>query len=137
MLFPFTRFERSDEKIINYMNTKTKRQLEGTDQPGNVFQVPSLLFHIHRLHLWSFIAGKISGSQSYSQCAQSRIMFPLRLPKSYRQMFQPEAEGLSKIYKVTLCTEYLKGEAFLKNLRSSNGVSCEGEVHCVFVMSQN
>jgi len=137
MLFPFTRFERSDLKITNYMNAKTQREWKGTDKPGTVFQVPSLLFRVYRLHLWSFIAGKISGSQSYSQCAQSRIIFLFRLLKSYRQMFQPEAKGLSKIYYTTLCTEYLKGEAFLKNLRSSNGASCEGEVHYVFVISQN
>ena len=59
MLFPCIGFERSDEIITNYMNAKTHRQWEGTDKPGTVFQVPSLLFHIHRLHLWSFIAGKI------------------------------------------------------------------------------
>jgi len=99
MLFPFTRFERRDEKITNYMNAKTQRQWEGTDKPGTVFQVLSLLFHIYIICIYGhLLQAKISGSQSYSRCAQSRIMFPLRLFKSYRQMFQPETEGLSKIY---------------------------------------
>jgi hypothetical protein len=52
-------------------------------------------------------------SQSCSQGTQSRIIFTLRLLKSYRQMFQPEAEGLNKNY-TTLYTKYFKGEAFLK-----------------------
>jgi hypothetical protein len=64
------------------------------------------------------IYGKNLGSQSYPQCTQSRYIFPLRLLKSYRQMFQPEAEVMNKNYYATLCIEYLKGEAFLKNLRS-------------------
>jgi len=108
---PFTTFERSDEKITNYTHAKTRRKLKGTDKPGTVFQVRSLLFRIHRWYLRSFIAGTSLGSQSYSQCTKSRIIFPLRLFKSYRQMFQPEAEGLNKNYYTTLCTECLKGEA--------------------------
>ena len=40
-------------------------------------------------------------------------------------MFQPEAEVLNKNYYTTLFIEYLKGEEFLKNLRSSSEASFE------------
>jgi hypothetical protein len=37
--FLFTRFERSGDKITNYMHEKTQRKWKGADKPGIVFQV--------------------------------------------------------------------------------------------------